>query len=74
MFEYILAGFTGSFFSYFCVFVMSCELNSFAGGTISGNVISVINSNSNNIERKLDRIVQQINQNEKKMDQILQKN
>jgi hypothetical protein len=77
MFEYILAGFTGSFFSYFCVFWSGIELHAFARGTTSDKVISVINNNHYEIEREFKQLVKQINRNndaiEEKFDRILQK-
>jgi hypothetical protein len=60
MFEYILAGFTGSFFSYFCVFWAGVEVYAFAHETTSERVIKVINRSNDDIERKLDQIIEQI--------------
>ena len=64
MLEYILAGFTGSFFSYFCIFWSGVEFSTWATDTVSERVIRVIretNEQNKNIEKNI----------EKKMDQIL---
>jgi len=52
MFEYILAGFTGSFFHMFvCVFYFGAELHSCAVGTVSDRIINKID-NDNEIYKK----------------------
>lgn len=61
MFEYILAGFTGTFFSYFCVFLSGMELYAFAKGTSSEKVIDVLNEHNERMERKMDLILRQTN-------------
>ena len=61
MFEYILAGFTGSFFSYFCIYWAGLETHAFAVGTSSDKVIRVMNMHNEEVERNLDRILRQIN-------------
>ena len=65
MFEYILAGFTGSFFSYFCVFWSGIQLHAFAKETASEKVIKVMNEHNNIQEIKINRM-------EKNMNLILQ--
>lgn len=52
MFEYILAGFTGTFFSYFCVFWGGIQLHAFAKGTASDRVINEIEK----MERKMEKM------------------
>ena len=66
MFEYILAGFTGSFFSYFCVYWFGLETYAFAKGTTTDKVMKELNKLSDIIERNNGRI-------EKKMDLISRK-
>jgi len=46
MFEYILAGFTGSFFSYVCVFYFGAELHSCATSTSSDRIINKIDNDN----------------------------
>ena len=62
MFEYILAGFTGSFFSYFCVWFLGAETHAFAAGTSSDRVLSVMDINNDKIERKLELLLRKINE------------
>lgn len=68
MFEYILAGFTGSFFSYCCIFWSGVECSTWATDTVSERVIRVIretNEQNKNLEKNIEKNI------EKKMDQIL---
>jgi hypothetical protein len=60
MFEYILAGFSGSFFSYFCAFWVGAEANAFAVGTSSERIIRVVNRHNDSVESKLDNIMKKI--------------
>jgi hypothetical protein len=64
MFEYILAGFTGTFFSYFVVFWSGTQLHAFAKGTASDKVIEVMNTHHDILEIKMDMI-------ERKLDLVL---
>ena len=57
MFEYILAGFTGSFFSYFCAFWVGAETHAIACGTTTDRVLSVMNRHNDSVENKLDKIL-----------------
>lgn len=56
MFEYILAGFTGTFFSYFCVFWSGVQLHACAKGVVSDKVIEVMNEHHDIQERNMDRM------------------
>jgi len=60
MFEVILAGFSGSFFSYFCAFIAGAELHAFAVGTSSEKVISVMDIHNRYMEGKMDKILKKI--------------
>jgi hypothetical protein len=60
MFEYISAGFTGSFLSYFVVFWCGMELNAIASESISGKVIRIIQYKMNDLEIKMDRMLHHI--------------
>lgn len=60
MFEYISAGFTGSFFSYFFVFWCGMELNAIASESISDIVIRIIGYQNTDLERKMNRILNHI--------------
>ena len=66
MFEYILAGFTGSFFSYFCVYWVGIETHAVARGTTTEKVMKELYKHSDIIERNNDRI-------EKKLDLMMRK-
>ena len=57
MFEYILVGFSGSFFSYFCAFWIGAEIHAFAADTASDKVIRVMNRHNDSVENKLDKIL-----------------
>ena len=57
MFEYILAGFTGTFFSYFCVFLCGIELHAFAAEISSERVLRVMRDDHDDLETKMDRII-----------------
>ncbi len=61
MFEYILAGFTGTFFSYFCVFWSGVQLHAFAKETASDKVIEVMNEHNNKQEIKINRMERKMN-------------
>jgi hypothetical protein len=67
MFEYILAGFTGSFFSYVCVFYFGAELHSCATSTASDRIINKIDNDNeiykkNNVrmEKKIDKMLEHL--------------
>jgi hypothetical protein len=60
MFEYILAGFTGSFFSYFCIFWSGVEFSTWATDTVSERIIRETNEQNKNIEKKMDQILREI--------------
>ena len=60
MFEVILAGFSGSFFSYFCAFMAGAELHAYALGTYSGRVIDVMYIHNRHMEDKMDKILKKI--------------
>ena len=65
MFEYILAGFTGSFFSYFCVYYVGVETHAFVLGTVSDRVIQKLDDYNKKNERfyiKMERTLQQLTQ------------
>ena len=65
MFEYILAGFTGTFFSYFCVYCVGVETHAFALGTVSDRVIQKLDDYNKRNERfyiKMERTLQQLTQ------------
>jgi len=73
MFEYVLAGFTGSFFSYFCVYWGGVQTHAFALGTVSEKVLQKIGVDNcrheriyERMERKMDRIQQQLDKNHPK--------
>lgn len=72
MLEYILAGFTGSFFSYCCIFWSGVECSTWATDTVSERVIRVIretNEQNKNLEKNIEKYIEKYI--EKKMDQIL---
>jgi hypothetical protein len=54
MFEYILAGFTGTFFSYFCVYWAGAESHAFAVNSVSENILSKMNRDTEMIIRNMD--------------------
>ena len=69
MFEYILAGFTGTFFSYFCVYWCGIETHAVAVGTVSDRVQKKIEIDNDRtiryherVDRKLDKILRQLDQ------------
>lgn len=43
MFEYFIAGFTGSFFSYFCVYLFGAVTEGIAKDSLSTRVVSKLN-------------------------------
>ena len=67
MFEYVLAGFTGSFFSYFCVFLGGIQFYACARGT-SGDIViehidrqnDMFKRDNERVERKVDVILRQL--------------
>ena len=72
MFEYILAGFTGTFFSYCCVFCMGVEVHAGAAGTASDKVLKIMNIHNENVEQLMNKMKLQNTINERKLDLILQ--
>lgn len=69
MFEYILAGFTGSFFSYFCIYWAGVQTHAFALGTVSDRVLQKIEIDNyryarfyERMERKMDKILNHLDQ------------
>ena len=60
MFEVILAGFSGSFFSYFCAFIAGAELHAFGVGTVSEKVIRAMDFHNSYMEDKMDKIMKKI--------------
>ena len=54
MFEYILAGFTGSFFSYFCVYLFGAVTEGIAKDSLSTRVVRKLNMERMEIMEKLE--------------------
>lgn len=71
MFDYILAGFTGSFLSYFTVFWVGANIYAFAVDTATDKITRVICRESIAIENKLNQILKLIQTNN---DDVLGKN
>jgi len=76
MFEYIFAGFTGSFLSYFTVFWFGANIYAFATDTATDRITRVICRESITIENKLNQILKIIQTNNdnviyNKLNQIL---
>ena len=67
MFENILAGFTGSFFSYFLVGFGGIQLHVWAVETISDRISYLLRKHNDRIERNMDIIVRNMDKIENKM-------
>ena len=61
MFEYILAGFTGTFFSYFVVFWSGIEFHACCKGVASDKVIKVTNEHNDIQKKKMDDMDRKLN-------------
>ena len=69
MLEFIVAGFTGTFFSYFCVFWGGVQTHAFALGTVSDRVLEKLEIDNDRtiryherMDRKLDKLLRQLDQ------------
>ena len=56
MFEYFLAGFTGSFFSYFCVYLFGAMSEGIAKDSLSTRVVRKLYLERIEIMEKLERL------------------
>lgn len=70
MFEYILAGFTGSFFSYFCVYWVGAESHALAVSSVSENILRKMKSENEMIIRNMEINYKAL---KTKMDEIIHK-
>lgn len=70
MFEYFLAGFTGTFFSYFCVYWAGIESYSFAVDSVSDRLIRKMESKHDILIRNSETNYKALNN---KMDEIMHK-
>jgi len=70
MFEYILAGFTGTFFSYCFVFFSGVQLHACAKGVASDRVIDVMNDLNDMQNKRLDRMERKMERMERTTETI----
>jgi len=70
MFEYILSGFTGSFFSYFCVYWCGVQTYAYAFGNISDRILQKKEIENDRRIRFYERMERKMERMEKKIERI----